>query len=133
MQAATAAAPPGAGAQPPREGDGFTFEHLAERESIWLDFVADIGDGGDPTYAVACCMAAPTLLATLPANLAGNEEAGTPPPLPYTVSCRMVQRFGNWELTSNISLSYEGMIPKSYISTVSLYIHINYEEMIPEL
>ena len=49
---------------PPQEGDGFTFEHLAERGSIWLDFVADIGDGGDSTYAVASCMAAPTLLAT---------------------------------------------------------------------
>ena len=76
VQAATAAAPPGAGAQSPMAGDGLTFEHLAEREFIWLDFVADIGDGGDPTYAVACCMAAPTLLATLPANLADTDDAG---------------------------------------------------------
>ena len=63
-QAATAAAPPGNGSQAPREGDGFTFEHLADRKSIWIDFVADIGDGGDPTYAVASCLSAPTLLCT---------------------------------------------------------------------
>lgn len=84
-QAATAAAPPGAGAQPPTEGDGFTFEHLAERDSIWLDFVADIGDGGDPTYAVACCMAAPTLLATMPANLASIGDEGF---LCFIAKCR---------------------------------------------
>lgn len=30
----------------PREGDGFTFEHLAAREELWLDFCADTGDGG---------------------------------------------------------------------------------------
>lgn len=60
---------------PPQEGDGFTFEHLAERKSIWLDFVADIGDGGDSTYAVASCMAAPTLHATNTgaANVEGTD------------------------------------------------------------
>lgn len=31
---------------PPREGDGFTFEHLAARAELWLDFCADTGDGG---------------------------------------------------------------------------------------
>lgn len=31
---------------PPREGDGFTFEHLAARRELWLDFCADTGDGG---------------------------------------------------------------------------------------
>ena len=72
-QAATAAVPPGAGPLPPQEGDGFTFEHLAERDTIWLDFVADIGDGGDSTYAVASCMAAPTLLATDSAATAKAE------------------------------------------------------------
>lgn len=76
FQAATAAAPPGAGALPPQEGDGFTFEHLANRDSIWLDFVADVGDGGDSTYAVACCMAAPTLLATTPQDLAASTSDG---------------------------------------------------------
>ena len=68
--------PPGAGAQPPREGDGFTFEHLAQRDSIWLDFCADIGDGGDPTYAVAYCMAAPVLLATVPADTSQSSATG---------------------------------------------------------
>lgn len=45
-QAATAPMPPGTGTEPPREGDGFTFEHLAERDSLWMDFTADVGDGG---------------------------------------------------------------------------------------
>lgn len=79
LQAATAAVPPGSGAKAPQEGDGFTFEHLANRESIWLDFVADIGDGGDPTYAVACCMAAPTLLAKVPAEFAQKDDSGKIP------------------------------------------------------
>lgn len=46
MQAATSEEPPGGGQQPPRAGDGFTFEHLAAREELWLDFAADTGDGG---------------------------------------------------------------------------------------
>ncbi len=60
-QAATSAVPPGAGREPPAAGDGFTYEHLAEREEVWLDFMADTGDGGDPTYAVARALAAPWL------------------------------------------------------------------------
>ena len=38
---------------PPREGDGFTFEHLAAREELWLDFCADTGDGGCATLLAA--------------------------------------------------------------------------------
>jgi len=37
-----------------------TFEHLAARlDGAWLDFAADVGDGGRPTYAVARLLAAP--------------------------------------------------------------------------
>lgn len=61
MQAATATTPPGTASDPPRAGDGFTFEHLADRSQLWLDFCADTGDGGNPTYAVARAMAAPGL------------------------------------------------------------------------
>lgn len=60
-QAATGVAPPGGGQGPPREGDGFTYEHLSAKEELWVDFCADTGDGGDPTYAVARAMAAPVL------------------------------------------------------------------------
>ena len=60
-QAATGVAPPGGGQGPPREGDGFTYEHLSAKEEVWVDFCADTGDGGDPTYAVARSMAAPLL------------------------------------------------------------------------
>jgi len=50
---ALAQAATGAGAQcAPREGDGFTFEHLAGRDELWLDFCADTGDGG---CAAAAC------------------------------------------------------------------------------
>lgn len=49
-QAANATHPLGPNA-PPSGGDGFTFEHLAGRDELWWDFVADTGDGGDPTYA----------------------------------------------------------------------------------
>lgn len=45
----------------PQDGDGFTYEHLAHKDELWFDFCADTGDGGDPTYAVARCMAAPQL------------------------------------------------------------------------
>lgn len=49
-QAAIAPRPSGPDC-PPTGGDGFTYEHLADREELWFDFVADTGDGGDPTYA----------------------------------------------------------------------------------
>ncbi|KAK2079809.1 hypothetical protein QBZ16_002204 [Prototheca wickerhamii] len=45
----------------PQDGDGFTFEHLADRGELWFDFCADTGDGGDSTYAVARCLAAPSV------------------------------------------------------------------------
>ena len=38
--------PPGGGSGPPREGDGFTFEHVADKRELWIDFCADTGDGG---------------------------------------------------------------------------------------
>ncbi|KAL3147784.1 hypothetical protein ABBQ32_002515 [Trebouxia sp. C0010 RCD-2024] len=69
MQAATAITPPGTASDPPRAGDGFTFEHLADRPQLWLDFCADTGDGGNPTYAVARAMAAPGLKVAVPAEL----------------------------------------------------------------
>ena len=75
-QAATSAVPPGMGRHAPAEGDGFTYEHLADRQELWLDFMADTGDGGDPTYAVARALAAPQLpIAALEAHLASS-----PPP-----------------------------------------------------
>lgn len=45
-QAATGVGPPGGGSGAPREGDGFTFEHVAEKRELWIDFCADTGDGG---------------------------------------------------------------------------------------
>jgi hypothetical protein len=35
----------------------------AERRDVWIDFVADTGDGFDATFATACCLAGPPGLA----------------------------------------------------------------------
>ncbi|KAI7840166.1 hypothetical protein COHA_005949 [Chlorella ohadii] len=63
---------------PPQGGDGFTYEHLADRDEVWFDFVADTGDGGDPTYAIARCMAAPQLRVSVPPELAAAGGASSP-------------------------------------------------------
>lgn len=75
MQAATAAErlP---GDAPPQDGDGCTFEHLADRPELWLDFCADTGDGGDSTYAVARALAAPSVTVQVPARGAGASAQG---------------------------------------------------------
>ena len=65
------------GRQAPAEGDGFTYEHLSEREELWVDFMADTGDGGDPTYAVARALAAPQLPISAPTAL-GSHHASPP-------------------------------------------------------
>lgn len=44
-------------------------EHLASRQEVWLDFMADTGDGGNSTYAVARALAAPQLPVVTPAHL----------------------------------------------------------------
>ncbi|BDA40538.1 hypothetical protein COCOBI_01-1910 [Coccomyxa sp. Obi] len=76
MQAATGVGPPGGGSGPPREGDGFTFEHVAGKRELWIDFCADTGDGGDPTYAVARAMAAPVLHAMDTSSSAAESSNG---------------------------------------------------------
>lgn len=65
----------------PSEGDGFTYEHYAERKEVWIDFMADTGDGGNPTYAVARGLAAPTLVAAVSegVKLSPGEAAGLTP------------------------------------------------------
>jgi len=72
LEAATAglggegAAPSAAGGALPKDGDGYTFEHLSGKEEVWIDFCADTGDGGDPTYSVARCMAARSVTVEVP-------------------------------------------------------------------
>lgn len=58
----------------PMHGDGFLFEHLAHRNEAWLDFCADTGDGGDPTYSIARCMAAREVRVTVPKTLADASD-----------------------------------------------------------
>lgn len=41
--------------------DDYIFDHLASRDEVWLDFVADCGDGFDSSYQVARFLAQPVL------------------------------------------------------------------------
>ena len=37
------------------------YDHLANKDNFWFDFMADTGDGGNSSYAVAKLLAQPTL------------------------------------------------------------------------
>ena len=95
MQAATASASPGGSAAacstaaPPHDGDGFTYEHLSGQQEVWVDFTADTGDGGDSTYSVARCLAAPKVTVTLPPEMVA--ATGAPPHL-ATSNTRVLPR-----------------------------------------
>lgn len=56
----------------PFEGDGYFYEHLSEKKEVWLDFCADTGDGGNSTYSIARCLAAPEIKVDIPGNLAAK-------------------------------------------------------------
>lgn len=83
LEAATAgltgnAAVAGSGGALPRDGDGYTFEHLAEKDEAWVDFCGDTGDGGDPTYSVARCLAAQQVAVEVPEEAMAQADAETP-------------------------------------------------------
>ncbi|MBA0661215.1 hypothetical protein Goklo_005534 [Gossypium klotzschianum] len=40
------------------------YDHLSEREDLWFDFMADTGDGGNSSYAVARLLAQPSIQLT---------------------------------------------------------------------
>ncbi|KAL4310219.1 hypothetical protein GQ457_01G026290 [Hibiscus cannabinus] len=40
------------------------YDHLSEKEDLWFDFMADTGDGGNSSYAVARLLAQPSLQLT---------------------------------------------------------------------
>ena len=61
----------------PDEGDGFTYEHTDDRGELWLDFIADTGDGGNSTYTVASALAAPMLSVRLPPPGSMNHGMGS--------------------------------------------------------
>lgn len=48
-------------AQPCCKKDEFLYNHMSHREELWFDFMADTGDGGNPTYTVARLLAQPLL------------------------------------------------------------------------
>src|SRR5258708_12472238 len=37
------------------------YSNVGEDESMWIDYVADVGDGWNSTYAIACALAQPNL------------------------------------------------------------------------
>jgi len=37
------------------------YDHFSEKDDFWFDFMADTGDGGNPSYAVARLLAQPKL------------------------------------------------------------------------
>ncbi|MEW5320472.1 MAG: hypothetical protein WDW38_011542 [Sanguina aurantia] len=57
----------------PAEGDGFTYEQYDDRPELWFDFIADTGDGGNPTYTIARALAAPSL--TIPVSKGCSQMA----------------------------------------------------------
>jgi hypothetical protein len=46
-----------------------TFDYSEREGDFWLDYVADVGDGWNPTYAIANAMAADAVLDTLPGSV----------------------------------------------------------------
>lgn len=51
-------------AQPSGRPDGLMYIHLSKRKELWLDFMADTGDGGNSTYSIARLLAQPSLCVT---------------------------------------------------------------------
>ncbi|GMI96752.1 hypothetical protein like AT4G11800 [Hibiscus trionum] len=44
--------------------DDLFYDHLSEKKDLWFDFMADTGDGGNSSYAVARLLAQPSLWLT---------------------------------------------------------------------
>lgn len=44
--------------------EGSLYVHLSKRNELWLDFMADTGDGGNSTYSIARLLAQPSLCVT---------------------------------------------------------------------
>lgn len=43
-----------------KSGD-LLYDQFSERDNLWFDFIADTGDGGNPSYAVARLLAQPSI------------------------------------------------------------------------
>ena len=57
------------------------FEQPGTDGELWLDYVADTGDGFDATFATACCIAGvPGLVVRDPAGGTPVAFPGPPPP-----------------------------------------------------
>ncbi|KAH7429398.1 hypothetical protein KP509_09G046200 [Ceratopteris richardii] len=82
--------------------DDFLYNHLSQREELWFDFMADTGDGGNPTYTVARLLAKPLLNVDMDGKrkflprgdllLIGGDLA-YPNPSPYSYENRLFRPF----------------------------------------
>lgn len=87
-------------------GAGRLQEHLASRTEAWVDFMADTGDGGNPTYAVARSLAAPQLPVNTPAHLSDLAERLSARPAPDgTTLLSHLWTFGQWLSTVSKQIS----------------------------
>lgn len=43
------------------KGGNLLYEQFQEKDELWFDFIADTGDGGNSTYAIARLLAQPSL------------------------------------------------------------------------
>lgn len=41
------------------QNEDMLYDHFSEKEDFWFDFMADTGDGGNSSYAVARLLAQP--------------------------------------------------------------------------
>lgn len=60
----------------PNPGPPLSYEGDEQDSVLWLDFVADLGDGFDSTYAMACLLGQPQLEVAPVGGTAAGEDAG---------------------------------------------------------
>ncbi|KAM7521037.1 hypothetical protein LguiB_019999 [Lonicera macranthoides] len=82
--------------------DDLLYDHFIEKDELWFDFMADTGDGGNPSYAVARLLAQPLIwvrgsdsVLTLPRGdllLIGGDLA-YPNPSAFTYERRLFRPF----------------------------------------
>ncbi|RLN59801.1 hypothetical protein BBJ29_003927 [Phytophthora kernoviae] len=59
--------------------DDYCFDHLAEKDEVWLDFMADCGDGFNSSYQIARLLAQPELEVDCAVNEVGEGSGDEDP------------------------------------------------------
>lgn len=95
----------------PHERD-YVFDHLANRRELWLDFMADCGDGFNSSYQIARLLAQPTLEVDCPVPTAAPSASSTTRKTPTVFAKRVFPR-GD-ALVIGGDLAYPHPDPESY-------------------